>query len=77
MCPHDESAVLLACPAQVGHGLCYNNLWSQLSPEAAEERVTDTTGALLCGCCIMVQFPHLFLRDGGGEKLHVIPLVEK
>ena len=35
VCLHIQSAVFLACPAQVGHWLHDNNLWGQLPPQGS------------------------------------------
>ena len=72
---HDESAVLLADPAQVCHWLRHNNLWSELSPRPVEERVAHSLRPITAGRRPVVQLPQLSLRHGRWEKLEVITLI--
>ena len=37
MCPHNESTIFLAGPAEVEHRFAHDDLRGQLSPEAAEK----------------------------------------
>ena len=37
VCPHNESTILLAGPAKVGHWFAHEDLRGQLSPEATEK----------------------------------------
>ena len=42
---HDQCAVLLTCPAEIRHGPCHHDLWSQLLPERVEQRVAHSLDA--------------------------------
>ena len=42
VCLHNESTILLAGPAEVGHWFAHDDLWGQLSPEAHTHTHTYT-----------------------------------
>ena len=67
---HDKSAVLLAGPAQVCHWLQHNNLWKELSPQPAKERVAHKPTAVTAGHC-----PVVLVVSTHSEVLQVISVI--
>ena len=67
--PRDGSAVLLAHPAQVTHGLHHYHMREELPPQRSEGRVAHWTHGLSTRS-LLVELPHLMFRGacwGGAE----------
>lgn len=75
MCPHYQCAVLLACPAQIWHWLCYNDLLSEHQLQLTEEWVANGISSITRGHWLVIEVPHFTFGHCRREELQVIKLV--